>query len=287
MAALKVGGRQVTVMIITPALAKTWLANYNHGNRPIKPTTVAKYARAMKASRWRPGVGMIQFAEDGRLINGQHTLSAIVASGVSQEMIVTRGARSEDQDVMDDNDPRRAGQQLGMKGWKSGSTVAAITRMIVRWQTDTLDTKATSLSVDEVVQFADRYRVRMEASTALALALYARVPIKPAISGAFAFTAYDLAAAQPEKLSPAVVDEFFHALTSGANLPEGSPMLALRAQAQRMRDSRDRGARMSLPDSVALYYVTRSWRGWRKSETLGKLQLPKGSTVTLADLRLI
>lgn len=287
MASLKIGGRQITTMIITKAIAETWLVNYNRGNRPIKPVTVKKYARAMAAGRWRPGVGMIQFAEDGRLINGQHTLSAIVESGCAQEMIVTRGARSEDQDVMDDNDPRRAGQQLGMHGWKNGTTVAAITRMIVRWQTGTLDHNGASLSVDEVVQFANRYSGRMEAATALAVSLYTKVPIKPAISGAFAFTAYDLAADQPEKLSPATVDDFFHALSSGANLPEGSPLLALRAQAQRTRDTRDRGARVSLPNSVALFYVVRAWRGWRNSETLGKLQLPKGSTVTLADLRLI
>lgn len=76
---------------ITPALAADWLAKHNTHNRPLRETTVDAYARDMKTNRWSPNHQGIAFSATGALLDGQHRLSAVVASGVTIYALVFRG----------------------------------------------------------------------------------------------------------------------------------------------------------------------------------------------------
>lgn len=75
---------------ITPELAAEWLKSNTH-NRPLRSTTVDAYARDMKTNRWSPNHQGIAFSLSGALLDGQHRLSAIVASGVAVWCMVFRG----------------------------------------------------------------------------------------------------------------------------------------------------------------------------------------------------
>ena len=71
------------IVEVTPALAAQWLTS-NTKSRPLNEAKVAEYAEKMRLGVWREGRGMpIIRRSDGRLINGQHRLCAIIRAGVA------------------------------------------------------------------------------------------------------------------------------------------------------------------------------------------------------------
>jgi hypothetical protein len=83
-------GLEITVEIINPEEAQAYLDN-NAKHRPIKEKKVDAYMTEMADGRWRLNGKTICFDTDGRLLNGQHRLSAVVKSGVSLTTVVVRG----------------------------------------------------------------------------------------------------------------------------------------------------------------------------------------------------
>lgn len=65
---------------ITPDIAAEWLA-HNAVNRNVRRAAVAQYAADMAAGNWREADAPITRRADGMLLDGQHRLSAIIASG--------------------------------------------------------------------------------------------------------------------------------------------------------------------------------------------------------------
>ena len=85
-------GLSVEVEIITPEQAQAYLDN-NFKHRPIKDERVNKYADKMNNGDWKLNGKSIIFDETGQLRNGQHRLSAVVASGKSLTTLVVRGVK--------------------------------------------------------------------------------------------------------------------------------------------------------------------------------------------------
>ncbi len=85
---------------VTPALAEQWLAGRAE-NRVVRKSIVALYCRLMLARQWVLTHQGIAFDEEGRLIDGQHRLMAVVASGVSVLMVVMTGVSNEAFEAID------------------------------------------------------------------------------------------------------------------------------------------------------------------------------------------
>ena len=83
-------GLDITVEVITPAEAQSYLKN-NAKHRPIKEKKVAEYMAEMSEGHWKLNGKTICFDTTGRLLNGQHRLSAVVRSGVALTTVVVRG----------------------------------------------------------------------------------------------------------------------------------------------------------------------------------------------------
>ncbi len=77
------------VVSVSPELAAAWL-EHNTDNRNIAPRRVELYAGLMKSGAWRANNQGIGFDKDGRLVDGQHRLSAVVLSGCTVPMLVVR-----------------------------------------------------------------------------------------------------------------------------------------------------------------------------------------------------
>ncbi len=90
----------VSLETIDPATAEYYLS-LNEKNRNPSMSKVSRYSRDMESNRWGTGDSAIVFDWNGRLINGQHRLMAIIRSGKAQKCIVRRGADPEEQTVMD------------------------------------------------------------------------------------------------------------------------------------------------------------------------------------------
>jgi hypothetical protein len=138
---------KTTIENITPKMAESILEKHwvkEHQRKPLQ-STVDLYARAMMAGQWKLNHQGIAIDDAGELIDGVHRLLAIVQSGVTIPLMVTRelpnnGNNSEHPvaesyviDTIDRNRPRAVGQQLQLRhGYKNGEMHAAIARQIMR-----------------------------------------------------------------------------------------------------------------------------------------------------------
>jgi hypothetical protein len=98
-------GVTTTVVTVTPKIAKEWLERNTH-NRPLRSMTADSYADRMRAGQWVLTHQGIAFDVDGNILDGQHRLEAVVRSGITVQMLVTRGLPREAQIVVDDHSKR-------------------------------------------------------------------------------------------------------------------------------------------------------------------------------------
>lgn len=91
---------QLHVAQITPEIAAGWLKKFNLSNRKILKSHVNAIARDIRNGHWMMNAQPITFNGDpftgeALLLNGQHRLKAVIASGVSVEMMVATGVEKE------------------------------------------------------------------------------------------------------------------------------------------------------------------------------------------------
>jgi hypothetical protein len=79
----------------TPALAMQILDNNNDMNRSIRQARVEKYASDMRAGKWLMNGETIKFTKEGKLLDGQHRLWAVVLAEVPIDMLVIEGLDKE------------------------------------------------------------------------------------------------------------------------------------------------------------------------------------------------
>jgi hypothetical protein len=102
------------VEVITPILAAQYLLLNHVCNRKIHNSVVKSISMQMQKGEWSTTHQGIAFDTDGRLIDGQHRLSAVVDSGVTIEMMVTRGLK--DASCIDIGARRTVNDLIAMKG---------------------------------------------------------------------------------------------------------------------------------------------------------------------------
>ena len=128
----------VCTVLVTPALAAEWL-HANLANRPLRATRVASFAEQMAQGRWVLTTDAIGVDTSGRLLNGQHRLSAIVQSGVAVLMVVARGLPPKAMDAIDLGLKRTLGDILRLNdGFDHSREIAAIGSLLI-----TLERKTT------------------------------------------------------------------------------------------------------------------------------------------------
>ena len=104
---------KISVMEITPDLASEFL-NRNTGNRTIRKTAVSQYVDDLRRGNWKLTHQGVAISPSGRLLDGQHRLSAIVQSGVSAQMVVALDVPEDSYLVMDRGKPRIISDALGL-----------------------------------------------------------------------------------------------------------------------------------------------------------------------------
>jgi hypothetical protein len=103
----------IRVLRIGPAEA-TALLSANKDNRPLRPGRVAYYAKVMKQGGWRLTHQGIAFCTDGRALDLQHRLHAIILSGVTVDFVVAEGLDPIAFEAIDQHERRSMADALGM-----------------------------------------------------------------------------------------------------------------------------------------------------------------------------
>lgn len=278
---VKSGTPEVFEEVLTPSDAESLLA-LNTSNRNARTHIAAQYAHDMISDRWRYAAEPLKFDAGGVLLDGQHRLMGLASlkethpDTVIKFLIVT-GLDAKSQTVMDQGSRRTAGDNLGIAGIKNGHNIAAAARVFILWtegrlfQTNGLagsgkasNTEAQAWVEDnpdivEDMQSSFRYTKSIDAPITVVAAAYAR------------FKAIDSDAA----------DEFLEMLGTGANLYSGHPVLALRERLARIR--RDK-TKTTSRDYLA--FLITAWNAYRTSQTVYKVQRPRGGVWNKANFPL-
>jgi hypothetical protein len=76
---------------VTPELASYYLSLSHEDNRPLDQHKAWKLELAIRNDEWKLNNHLIAFDPEGRLVDGQHRLHAIVKAGVGVDIGVVRG----------------------------------------------------------------------------------------------------------------------------------------------------------------------------------------------------
>jgi len=116
---------------VTPDVAKRLLGINYDKQRNIQPSRVDAYARDMANGNWNPlASGTIQISSDGKVIDGQHRLLAVIKSGATIPTKVEFGGGSAEGlfDYIDNTLARSAGQFVKAK---NSNAVSALSKSIL------------------------------------------------------------------------------------------------------------------------------------------------------------
>ncbi|NUS43740.1 MAG: hypothetical protein HOQ24_08655 [Mycobacteriaceae bacterium] len=256
------------VVLVDAETARTWLQD-NRNNRSVREPRVRQYRDDMTSGRWRYNGEAIKFAADGSLLDGQHRLHALAGTtDVTLPLLVVRGLPSDTQITMDQGAKRSPGDQLSLTGMSAKNTtiVAAALRVYMTWAEGSLAGENTirhsDVSTTRVIEFAEAYPELVTAAEQFT-ALAVRVKARPAVVCAVAV--------RLAEIDKTAAMEFLRLLDTGAGLPTGSPILALRDRLDLIKSHRIRTS-----DREFIGLIVMAWNLWRKGRQVSKLQRPKG-----------
>lgn len=137
---------QAKVEMIDPEMALRFLETMHQSNRGITQSNVDFLAAQMRTGLWRVIHQGLAFDEDGRLIDGQHRLWALIETKMTLPFMVTHGVKREDVGVIDTGIVRTYKDHAHYNGWNQDPMTAALARCIV------LGPKTTTRVPAEMVQ---------------------------------------------------------------------------------------------------------------------------------------
>jgi len=135
------------IRTITPEESAILLEG-NTGNRPVRATRVNMLAEAIARGEWMLTHQGIAIADNGRILDGQHRLLAIVKSGIPVRMAVTTGVDEAAFSAIDVHDKRTNADALQM----SRSLVES-----ARFILDQLSMRPTIAQIGSVAKEIEQY----------------------------------------------------------------------------------------------------------------------------------
>lgn len=143
----------IDIVLVTPALATEYLTK-NTGNRPIKRSKVRLYRRILREGAWSLTTDAVGFDVTGRLVNGQHRLTAIIEENRAAWLSVQRNLHIRAQTVIDRGSRRSVADALILGRGKFAPVAARVARTMIYL----LEDRRGDLTDDEVVAHVDAYK---------------------------------------------------------------------------------------------------------------------------------
>jgi len=247
---------------ITPDTAARMLAG-NQVNRILRRAMVNKYARDMIAGRWVLSNDAICFSSDGKLLNGQHRLTAVVESGQSVVMLVIRNMSPESMTSMDSGAARTAGDALHLEGISHANVLAATARLCILWADGRMykDNKVHGTSHGEIRDFViENPSIRHSVAIASRLGREVDAP-----NSAIAAAHWIISTKNDMEL----VDIFIEMLSTRSNLGDDSPLLAIDSRLRKARRLRTRHSQRDF-----IYLLVKGWNYWATGRAVRSISMP-------------
>ena len=221
-------GETVERTLITPEIAHEML-KYNEPtdalrNRGLAFVTINTLAQAMTEGRWHFTGDTIKFSRGMRLLDGQHRLMAVIASGVAIDVLVAYGLPDETFAYIDIGKKRTTGDIFHIEGIPNSALMAAAVKFVVGYENGWFS-KASIGNLSELIDNAglvDAYRARLDIQQSAGIGhLFAKCKLAPPAI----MTGVHYLCAQKSR---AKADEFFTSVATGEELKAKSPAFQLR-----------------------------------------------------------
>jgi len=244
--------------LITPEVAEE-LLKHNVNNRNPRRDRIDKYARMIDLGEWAMTGQPIIVASDRTVMDGQHRLMAIVQTGRSAWMLVVRGVDPSLMPMIDRGAPRNGADAMKWAGYSHATmSAAAIRQLLVLFQgKGGKDGHSYNAIADhELVDAYPLYEHVIAWAAPLAKQVNNALRVPPAKYLA-AVLWLSVNGCDPES-----IQEFSRHVITGADLPEHSPILALRSWAVNASVSKKKMRR----DEV-LIAVVKAWNDVAEGRT--------------------
>lgn len=249
-------------MTITPRMAEDWLRK-TAPNRRISDAAVSRYAEDMRRGRWESNGSTIVMGQSGKILDGQHRLTAIIRAGVPVNMVVVSGVEDSAFKTIDTGRSRSVADVLKVMGFASSNNLAATAK---QW-----------LVYERFGQFSESLGKEFTAQETIACAIENSELFGEAINGCSG--AYRLLRGSHSvwavlwikfgEIDALDRDSFFAGLAEGIQLRDDSPIYALRRYMLEHRRSRERG--LSVLPAMLGALAIKAWNRYRNHEPTRQL----------------
>jgi hypothetical protein len=206
----------MSVETITVKRAEEYLAA-NRGNRNIVQAHVAAMARDIANGRWMFNAQPICFSRSGRLLNGQHRLSAVLEAGEPIEVLVMRNLPEEAFETYDKQAKKAPAVDEMFDEFGDKALVSATAVLLWRRELKPAgqpNATPTAAEIRDVIQLhPDLLRLRG----------FARKLVRYGRASALAYAAYKILREDAH-----LGEIFLDRLETAANLPQGHVIIRLR-----------------------------------------------------------
>jgi len=159
---------------ITVSMARDFLANQIDNQRSLNKNLVRKYARDMRDGAWTLSTDAIGFSKEGKLINGQHRLKALVESGVEGQFLVAEKIDAEAFANLDNVAKRTNYDRLSIIGSELTKKQSEIVTFLAKFKIDRynfLDLQSIFKEYEHEIKSINHNKVTAPIRAALVLAL--------------------------------------------------------------------------------------------------------------------
>ena len=232
----------------------------NDNNRHYNPAS--KNAQALRSAllngEWEFNGDAIRIDSNGRLIDGQHRLNAVIQTGIPIDTLLIEGLAPSSQITMDTGKKRTTRDYLTMRGEKNVVILAAlIPRALVRdkhgVESGLSGARYPQSIAEELAYLEQRPHLRDVAKETARLKSL-DMPLSPSLVAYFIDT---FRAIEPED-----ADFFMQRLADSVGLNLGSPILALRTALRKNNEAKHNKAN----DRFVAALVIKAWNKFRMGE---------------------
>ncbi|MEE8537443.1 MAG: hypothetical protein V3S71_05500 [Acidobacteriota bacterium] len=253
---------------VTPVLAAALLEVNHPDNRNARQPHIDKQVRDLKNRRWQFNGESVKIDRDGYLIDGQKRCRACIEAGRSFKTLLVFNS-----DRLNIN-----GSQVEQLSSRVRSDLPFRNLLAAAAKFDAMEAAGFSvfrtdykLSHSEVAEATEE--IDPESRTIELM----RHASQMSGDGMASHAHYAWLAGHFDRRSdPCFTDDFFNMLTTGEDIPKGSPIGLLRRRLRRDK-SRENNQAKPLLVQEKVYFVARTFVAWYKDESLDRLQLPPSS----------
>lgn len=250
---------------VTPSLAEVWLKKNSH-NRKLQRATVSRYAADMREGRWVLTAEPITFDTEGRLMDGQHRLWAVVESDVAVDFLMVEDAPPEGYTVINAGRRRSVADALSVDGVPDAFHTAAAARLCLLYDSApdrSWDAAKADITQPKLISYIGDNIER------LILAAQDSHKFNPIARKKAYATAGLFLIARDAGDAIASMEPFMTGVHTGADLRMGDARLALRNYL--VNETPGRVSKYLSTSQTSLAIVIRAWNYWLADENVTRL----------------